>query len=350
MEVVSKKIFSLIIPCHNPEKTIIRLFDSIARQEVSNDDLEIIVVDDNSDSLDYREKLKTYGFNLIFTETNTNTHCPGNTRRKGMEYVSGQWVFFADQDDFFEDSALLKVKDYILSNKENTMYVVSTIMRAYNPEADKCHHDFAHKQAWLHGKWYSVDNLIRPYNVNFKEDLVTHEDVYFNSLVISTMVKLESDWDYLDIYTYRWVDNPESITRRTTKDRGYLYEHFNDYIVSAGEPYWKGAKNTNDPFYMNQIMMTLLHAYFYYEAVSYYDGAKDYVDVAMSIKNLIYQMVNDLNYSLDFIVDYIYMDPYKYDAVMEDCRISSGKFIPKTSFRDFVYRLGKDIKEELNNG
>ena len=259
----TKPFFSLIIPCHNPSKTIGRLFFSLQKQAIPNEDLEIIVVDDNSDSLDYWNTIKTFGMNVIFTATDVDIHCPGNTRREGMKYLHGQWLCFCDQDDFFEDTAFKSVRDYITSVTDHTIYVVSTIMRACKDDTYECHTDFVHKEAWLHGKWYSMENLIRPYGINFKKDLKTHEDIYFNSVVLSHLYDKAVNWDELNIYTYRWVDNKDSLTRRITDDRGYLFENFNDYITCASEPYWQGAKERKYIF-ANQVIMTLLHAYFYY--------------------------------------------------------------------------------------
>ena len=337
-DIKNRPLFSLVIPCHNPEKTIFRLFNSLTRQSVPKRELEIVVVDDNSDNLEYRERLKSYEYNVVFAETDVELHCPGNTREEGLKHVSGEWVFFCDQDDYFEDNSLLNVKSYIQSNMGKKMYVISTIMRSYSPDYNECYFSHVHKAAWLHGKWYNMDNLIKPYNIHFKKDLYSHEDVYFNDVVLSVLFKLEVDWDYLDIPTYRWCDNPESITRRKTNDRGYLYENFNDYIVAASEPYWEGAKDVNNMIFRNQVIMTLLHTYFYYECASYLYGSKDYADVLEHIHVLLMRMMNELSMTPEFIVDYVYADAYKYDKVYNDCSIDLG-FIPKTSFRDFIFRL-----------
>ncbi len=334
-------MFSLIIPCHNPDKTIARLFDSLTRQSIAKDELEIIVVDDNSDSLAYRDIIKRYNFNVKFCETNEQLHCPGNTRQEGMKYVTHDWLCFCDQDDFFEDNAFSQVKTYIEENTSHTIYVVSTIMRAYDERTNSKYKEFVHKQAWLHGKFYSMKNIILPYKVQFKHDLKTHEDIYFNSLVLSHLFKLGRDWDYLDVHTYCWVDNPDSITRQPVNDRGYLFENFNDYLVCASDPYWEGAKDTNNIIFINQIIMTLLHAYFYYEFASYYYGATDYADIIILIRNYLLRMINELKMTPEYIIDFVYADPYKYDKVLEDCKIYCTNFIPKTSFRDFVFRLVK---------
>ena len=87
-------------------------------------------------------------------------------------------------------------------------------------------------------------------------------------------------------------------------------------------------------------MMTMLHAYFYYESASYYEGPDNYKDIIQLIHQYIQNVIKDLQITLDDIVNFIYADPIKYKLVFEECVIYSGLFIPKTSFRDFVYKVG----------
>lgn len=334
-------LYSLIIPYHNPKiDDVKRTFDSLRNQGSEIDKVQIIAVDDNSDSLEYRNYIsENYKeLNVIFRSTVTNCHCPGNTRKEGMKHISGEYVFFCDQDDYFENDILSKVTEFIFSFPTKP-YVISTIMWSYDQEKDEYVNEYAHKQTWLHGKWYNVDDFIYKYKIDFKENLKTHEDVYFNSCVIAELLNIHSTYSYLDINTYRWVNNPESLTRQERIDRGYLYENFQDYITSAAEPYWDKASKNEE--FKNQIMMTLMHSYFYYEAASYYEGPKQYSDIAKMIENFIKAIVNEFNYTLDDIVNYLYSNPIKYKLVLDDCRQSSGLFIPKTSLRDFVYYLGK---------
>lgn len=335
--------FSLIIPCYNtPVENIERLLHSVEIQDIPNEDLEIIIVDDNSTDKSYLDKVNTFHLNIKVVDTDTRIHCPGNTRRKGMEYVTGDWLFFCDHDDYFEPNAFKQVQNYIHANEDDhTIYIVSTIMNGYCEEKQQYGVEFAHKQAWLHGKWYSMNNLIKPFNINFKEDLVTHEDIYFNALCLNALFQTFDDWDYVDIKTYRWVDDPKSITRQERGDRGYLYENFADYIISAAEPYWENARDDHNPIFVNQILMTLLHAYFYYEAASYFNGPKDFKDVLGYIINFEHKIIKDLGYNSDYIIDFVYVDALKFAQVQADCEICTGKFICKTSFRDFVYKLEK---------
>jgi glycosyltransferase involved in cell wall biosynthesis len=336
-----RPFFSLIIPCYNTGEKIRRVLDSLTRQGIDKDDLEIIIVDDNSTDKSFIEIAKTYDFNIIFTETHTTVHCPGNTRRQGMNCYTGKWLFFCDHDDYFEDHALPQVRDYILNCNHEPM-LVCTILHSYNEKTQTYTLKLARHVAWLHGKFYNVDKLIRPYYVNFKENLITHEDIYFNSLVLSHLYDMGMTYDYLDIPTYRWVEDETSITRsyHLHNTRPYMYDNFNDYIIAAGDPYWDKAIRDGNPFYINQLMMILLHSYFYYEAASYYNGPTEYKDVLNYIRNFLLRLLEDLDITLDSIVDYIYSDPLRFKQVQEECEISTNIFIPKTSFRDFVYRLG----------
>jgi hypothetical protein len=213
-------------------------------------------------------------------------------------------------------------------------------MSSYDQEKDIYLERIVHKAAWLHGKFYNIPDFINKYNINFKKDLVTHEDIYFNSLAIMYASRLNLDWDYLNVLTYRWVDNPNSLTRRDYHNRGYFYENFNDYIVATSEPFWEDAKDKNNILSVNQVLVSLLHCYFYYEAASYYEGPTPYKDVLMCIVRFLKRIQDELNYDLDFIVDILYTDPERYSSVLDDCELMTTKFICKTSLRDFVYNLG----------
>ena len=341
---MSRPFFSLIIPIHNTtDEFITRLFDSIKFQAIDKEDLEIIVVDDASDNgYDYRSKIDTYDLNVKYAETNTEIHCPGNTRRKGMELVTGEWLCFADQDDYFEDYALSSVKEFIQTS-DHTIYCLMSQFKQVDEPSGEVTASYSRKTAWLHGKWYNMDCLIKPFKINFKEDLASNEDLYFNCSVINTLITLGTDYDYLDKYTYRWVNNPDSISRKPTENRGYLFETFSDYLMATTEPYWESAIKTKDSERINQIMMTLLHAYFYYEAAVYNYNSNEYGDILQMICSLATRIMQAFNCTYLDIIKYVYADAERYNVVRDDCEVTCGNFITNTSFRDFMYRLFLDL-------
>lgn len=89
--------YSIIIPHHNSPQLLIRCLDSIPKRE----DLEIIVVDDNSDS-DIVDFAHFPGYDrddvqLIFTKEGKGA---GYARNVGLDHAKGKWLIFFDADDF----------------------------------------------------------------------------------------------------------------------------------------------------------------------------------------------------------------------------------------------------------
>ncbi len=92
------KFFSIIIPHHNIPKLLKRLLNSIPKR----DDVEIIVVDDKSDQ-EFISEL--YGLEKEYCDAKFVfcDECKGGgaARNVGLQYASGEWILFADADDFF---------------------------------------------------------------------------------------------------------------------------------------------------------------------------------------------------------------------------------------------------------
>lgn len=331
--------FSIIIPCHNSNKTIARLLDSLTKQGIGKKDLQVILCDDASDD-GWQECMAKYEkkLDIIYHEVKGyKHHCPGNTRLAGLELATGEWICFADHDDMLERHALKKVKKYIAKTGEKNC--LCTNMRSWN-EKSNIFTPFLHKQAWLHGKFYNRE-FLKKNRITFKAELTTHEDIYFNSCVLSALYSVGiMDFTYYDIFTYRWIEEPTSITRGYKGERGYLHENFDDYIACASEPFWEGAC-LKSGVHINQVMMTLLHAYFYYEAVSYLYGREDYKDNFISIRRFFKKIQLELHVSTDDVINFVYKDPVKFFLVREECRISEGFFIEKTSFRDFINHISQ---------
>ena len=99
---MSNHIFSVIIPHHNIPQLLQRCLDSIP----DTSDVQVIVVDDNSSE----EKVDFEHFPGLERK---NTVCildkagggAGHARNIGLRHADGQWLVFADADDFFTKDA-----------------------------------------------------------------------------------------------------------------------------------------------------------------------------------------------------------------------------------------------------
>ena len=104
---------SVIVPVYNVEKFLPRCLDSLMRQNLKEDDYEVICVDDGStdrspDILDNYEHLYP---NVICVITQKNKGV-GEARNQGLKKACGEYVAFVDSDDYIIDGAY----HYILGN------------------------------------------------------------------------------------------------------------------------------------------------------------------------------------------------------------------------------------------
>ena len=102
--------YTIIIPHKNAPLLLQRCLDSIPFR----DDIQIIVVDDDSSSdvvdfMDFpgssREDVE-----IIFTKEGKGA---GYARNCGLLHARGKWLLFADADDFYKESLLLSLDPYI---------------------------------------------------------------------------------------------------------------------------------------------------------------------------------------------------------------------------------------------
>lgn len=98
-----KKI-SVIIPCYNAVASIDRCLDSLVKQTIGIENMEIVLVNDASTDQTL-EKLceweQTYPDSIMVINCEENGK-QGQARNIGLQYASGQYIGFADDDDLLE--------------------------------------------------------------------------------------------------------------------------------------------------------------------------------------------------------------------------------------------------------
>lgn len=99
--------YSIIIPHHNSPDLLSRLLASIPQRK----DIEIIVIDDNSDSDKQATKIRQ-DMRVIYIDKE-NTKGPGKARNVGISEANGKWLLFADSDDFYNPDFLLILDAHI---------------------------------------------------------------------------------------------------------------------------------------------------------------------------------------------------------------------------------------------
>ena len=215
--------YSIVIPHKNCSELLKRCLKS----SPVRDDLQVIVVDDNSDRVDFDAfpGLNEPNVRVVFDKTGLGA---GHARNVGMGLAEGKWLVFADCDDFFVTDAfneqLDKWKDsqadlvffkirYIDSktleedpkpHKANTVYDMAKSSGDYN------YVRFRRNAPWA--KFYR-NEFIKENKISFQESRWSN-DVWFST----NAALLAKHIDYSETVIYNYTFSANSLIKATSRD------------------------------------------------------------------------------------------------------------------------------------
>lgn len=116
--------YTIIIPHKNIPILLQRCLDSIPCRE----DVQIVVVDDNSDpnivDFDKFPGLNIPNVEVCFTKEGKGA---GYARNVGLKCAKGKWILFADSDDYFTDYLSICFMRYLNSNSDVIYFKVDSV-------------------------------------------------------------------------------------------------------------------------------------------------------------------------------------------------------------------------------
>ena len=213
--------FSFIIPHHNCPELLNRLLDSIPQRE----DIEVIVVDDNSDE-DKKPRIDRADTQVILISAEDSKGA-GHARNVGMDHAIGKWLIFADSDDKYLDSAVSTWDRYkdsdvdivfwcaVMCNYDEVHHKVidfekhnylDKITDEYlmSPKSIKDIHRMAMRPAFPWNKMISRDFVLK-IGARF-EEVPIHNDAWFSRYIGSMASKIDVTKDIIYCY-YRYPGN-----------------------------------------------------------------------------------------------------------------------------------------------
>lgn len=113
-----KTKISLVIPAYNAEKTISKALDSLLKQTIDKEKVEIIVVNDGSTDgtgdvlLEYSKRFPNF---KIINQENKGALAAANI---GFKEAKGDYVIKLDADDYFEREILQKLANELDKNND----------------------------------------------------------------------------------------------------------------------------------------------------------------------------------------------------------------------------------------
>lgn len=173
--------YTFIIPHKNIPELLTRCLNSIPERE----DIQIIVIDDNSDpeKVDFVNfpGLKRKNTEIYFTKEGKGA---GYARNIGLRHAKGKWLFFADADDFYNENLLLYIDQYKNCDSDIIYWGASSIdcysqkrtYRSFFLNYYIQHKDKNKSEIWLRYKFGE------PWSKMIRRSLVTSNTILFDEI------------------------------------------------------------------------------------------------------------------------------------------------------------------------
>lgn len=232
-------VFSIIIPHRNIPDLLERLINSIPVR----DDLEIIVVDDHSDSdkvdIEHFPCKERKNLRLVL---NNECHGAGYARNCALPLAKGKWVLFADSDDFFNSGFNEFLNEYTDSDADIVYFNANSVdTDTYEPSNRVDHlHVFIneYKRDKVRGELIMRYLFTEPWCKMVKRELIKNNCIKFEE----TSIRNDVRYSYLvGHYAGKIIVDERQLycvtTRQNSVSRGMGYQASMDELkVFAG---WK---------------------------------------------------------------------------------------------------------------
>ena len=126
------KTLSVIIPHYNSQATLARLLKTIPVLPW----IEVVVVDDHSEQ-PISETLRVQFSNVTFIDNEIGNKGPGSARNLGVSQATGNWIVFADSDDYFLEDAFSFMAEYLDKSAELVLFYPTSKNLETNQEAKR---------------------------------------------------------------------------------------------------------------------------------------------------------------------------------------------------------------------
>ncbi len=255
---------SVIIPTYNSRALLAECLDSLARQTLPQDQIEVHVIDDGSsdDTWDYLLSRKRDWPSLNIS-CQPNSGGPSAGRNRGIEAASGRYLYFLDADDWLGDDALRRLveaaethgSDIVLGRSKGvgrSVNIATFTQTVYDADPIDDH-------AWriLAPRKLFRASLIERLQLRFPEDQVQGEDQVFVAACYFAASKISILADY-DYHYLRGRPGRENLSKQaqTLHNKLLTSTRMTELIVANTEP---GPRR--DAFLRRVLLLTLAPAF-----------------------------------------------------------------------------------------
>lgn len=224
-------IYSIIIPHHNSPDTLIRCIDSIP----DSDRFQIIVVDDCSNTCNVSDILFNRQFPIVICKQNT-CQGAGAARNEGLKKADGQWILFADADDYFMPDFEYVLDEAVQQNKD-IVYFNIDVEKNDSVQGKKYHKIVSEydgtKDKTLKLKYSSWT----PWAKLFRHSLITDNKLYFeprrkgnDCFFVLNAALSATDIAVINIPVYHLTYSSNSLSHTNTKRWDYMLDVYDLWL------------------------------------------------------------------------------------------------------------------------
>lgn len=335
----NKKIFSIVVPVYNAEKTIERTLSSF----ISSKDYihEVILVNDKSTDTTFDKVEIFQKFFQIIIVDNIGNHNPSAARRTGLIRATGDWITFVDSDDCLTFSSLRYVYKRIIENDNLLLLHCQSI---YYESGNFNINSIGHSDTSCGGNFYNRKYLIRN-RLYPHETLYLTEDEYFNEKVIKYITYCDifsndfsiEHYDYPVYEVHHDIEDGFSFAMRNWCDylcryrllyKEYLTEDFIQY------PHMKNIL-------LKEFCDNIIFCFFLCQGLILDDDFEFNIeDNIQYFKRAITYFINSFNEEIDYLISYYNDNIENTNNILLSAKSSTGiEFESFIQFDTFVTEL-----------
>lgn len=218
---------SVIMPIYNAEKYLSEAIESVLNQTYT--DFELLLINDKStdNSKEICKKYNKKDSRIVLLENNSESHGPGPTRNIGLDYATGEYIYFMDADDWIDISLLQYAVNRMRETNADIVQfgVIYERSDGNNPAQyfwrgkdlltkDEIRKDFStywkenRNSLWMYLFQREKVKTIRFENIIIGEDISYIMDALGNANTIAYITKALYHYRYVEGSTsHRWVEN-----------------------------------------------------------------------------------------------------------------------------------------------
>lgn len=325
--------FSVIIPTYNPGQFLPRLLESISHNQCLND-IEVIISDDCSTEK-FDDIIEEYSKKLNIRKIVNKEHTgfPREGRQNGANESTGDWICFADQDDYYLNGAFDKVKEIITTKKLTSIVVSNFIIENSTTYEQHIEHGL---KGWTHGKFYSK-NFWLDEELGY-DDIQYCEDINLSTKVSCILIAKKDQYTIIEDPIYVWCKRKDSLSEGT-----YFINSFPDYIkATLGvilkylNKYIDGGDNKIISDYNILFIQTFLHMYFYLQSDFFYHEKEKMIAIIQILQPIYDEYKKLFHYTNEYFIQLLSTDLLNLYHSIRDGDFNQIPFIEQIAFKDWI--------------